>query len=291
MRLVVVGRSGQLARALAAASGGAALCLDRRSLDLGRPDTIAPALAATQPDLVINAAAYTAVDRAESEPERAFAVNRDGAAAIAMACRALDVPLVHVSTDYVFDGESPLPYREDDPPHPLGVYGASKLAGEDAVRAACPRHAIVRTSWLFSATGHNFVRTMLRLAAERTSLAVVDDQWGCPTSADDLASTLLTLAPRLAEHDAPYGTFHYCGAGATTWHGFARAIFDRAGPLLSRRPELTAIASAAYPTAAWRPARSVLDCRRIGAAFGIVPRPWQEQLDDVLDTLRRGAAA
>lgn len=291
MRLLVIGCAGQLARALVragSAAGHAVTALGRPGFDLADRPSIAPALAAVAPDLVVNAAAYTAVDRAEAEPEAAFRLNAEAAGWLAEAAATLDVPFVHVSTDYVFDGAGGAPYAEDAPPNPLGVYGASKLAGEDRVLAAHPRSLLLRTSWLCGAEGANFMKTMLRLATERPLLRVVGDQHGAPSFANDLAAAILRLAPGLVAAragDPAFSLFHLTGAPHTTWHGFAEAILDRAALRGHPRPALEAITTAEYPTPARRPADSRLDCGRIGRVHGIVPADWRVALDDCLDAL------
>ena len=246
--VLVTGAGGQLGRALLRhrwPSGYAPVALDRAALDIAVPEQVATAMASRPWAAVINTAAYTAVDRAESEAVAAWRANALGPAALAAGCEATQTPLVHVSTDYVFDGAKDGAWDVDDPVAPLGVYAASKLGGELAVRTACRRHAIVRTAWMMSATGANFVRTMLRLAAERDSVRVVADQRGTPTSADDLAAALATIAVRLAaDPDSPTGTFHFASAGATTWAAFAEAIFAgsaaRGGPSARVEPIATA---------------------------------------------------
>jgi dTDP-4-dehydrorhamnose reductase len=292
-RVLVAGREGQLARALAttfAGAGWTVAALGRPALDLAGPvGAVAGAVRAEAPDLVVNAAAYTAVDRAEAEPAAAMAVNRDGAAALAGAAAAVGAPVLHVSTDYVFDGAKGEPYTEDDAPAPTGAYGRSKLEGEAAVLAANPRSAVLRTSWVCSATGHNFLRTMLRLAAEgREEVSVVDDQRGAPTFAADLAAAMLAVAPRLVASpagDAAFGVFHLSGAPDTTWHGFAAAIFAGAAARGHRAPALRAIPTAAYPTPARRPADSRLDCSRIAAVHGVHRPDWRPALGRCLDEL------
>jgi len=292
MKLLMPGAGGQLGhelRRVAWPAGYRLIACHRTELDIAERDAVFAAVARERPDIVINAAAYTAVDRAESEPDAAWAGNCIGPANLAAACRDADIPLVHVSTDYVFDGCKTGPYREDDPVSPLGVYGASKEAGERAVRSALPQHVILRTAWVYSAHGSNFVKTMLRLAGERPVLRVVADQTGSPTSAADLAGAIAGVVRRLASGDAHWGTYHFAGAGSVTWHGFAEAIVE----LAARRnaagrgppPRVEAITTAEYPTPARRPANSVLDCARIGAAFGIVPRPWREALAEVIGEL------
>jgi dTDP-4-dehydrorhamnose reductase len=263
---------------------------DRAAVDITAGDAVAAALAARRPDLAINLAAYTAVDRAENEAAAAHAVNCAGAVNLALHCAEHGIPLIHLSTDYVFDGSKEGGYREDDPVDPLGVYGASKAAGERAVREALSRHIILRTSWVFGAFGQNFVKTMLRLGTERPLLRVVADQRGCPTAAADIAAALIALAQHIDAGAARWGTYHFAGAGVTTWHGFADAIFDLAEPYWRRRPQVEAIATDEYPTAARRPRNSVLDCGKIGAAFGIRPPPWRPALAAVVRELLEAPA-
>lgn len=288
IKVLVTGATGQLGRALCETAwpGLAVTGLTRPDCDLTDGTAVARQLASAAPDVVVNAAAYTGVDMAESEPEAAYAANRDGPARLAEACARHGAALVHVSTDYVFDGGGDRPWREDDPTGPLGVYGASKLAGEEAVRARLRRHVIVRTSWVYSATGGNFVKTMLRVGAERPRLTIVRDQQGCPTAAADLAAAIAVIAGRLGrEPEAPTGTFHYCGAGATTWFDFAAEIFRQAADYGRPEPELVPIATTDYPTPASRPAYSVLDCARIEAAYGVARPPWPESLRPVIAAL------
>ena len=288
MRIVVIGARGQVGWELtrrAPVLGHEALAWDVAELDIADAAAVNRELAASGANLVINAAAYTAVDKAEQELALAFAVNRDGPAHLAAACARLQIPLLHISTDYVYDGRKPGPYVEDDANAPLGVYGASKLAGDEAVRQWLPRHLILRVSWVFGVHGHNFVKTILRLAREREELRVVADQFGCPTFAGDIADTLLELAGRTAEIDASaaWGTYHYCGEPATTWHGFASAIVEMARAHESLRVQaVTAITTADYPTPAARPANSVLDCAKLAARFGIRPRSWRTGLEALL---------
>lgn len=290
VRLLVFGAGGQVGRELLRAAvppGWTVEGRTRAEADVTRPEAVGAAMAAAAPTLVINAAADTAVDPAEAHPDATFAVNAMGAAHIARACTQARLPLVHLSTDYVFDGTRPGPWREDDPPNPLNVYGRSKLAGEEAVRAALPgRHVILRTSWIFSPFGRNFVRTMLRLGTERERLTVVDDQTGCPTAAADVAAAVVRVAAALAAGKAEgWGTFHFCGAGATTWFGFAQAIFREAARRGHPAPALAPIATDQYPTPARRPRNSVLECSSIGKIYGIHPRSWQAGLADCLDEL------
>jgi dTDP-4-dehydrorhamnose reductase len=287
--ILVTGGSGQVGSALArltAGSGRAIAFPPRAELDLADPASIRRMMAARDWGAVISCAAYTAVDKAESEADAAFAANATAPGALADASAALGIPIVHVSTDYVFDGSADGAYDEHDPVAPLGVYGASKEAGERLVRSANPRHAILRTAWVVSPWGNNFVKTMLRLGAERPKLGVVADQIGCPTSAIDIAAALLTITDRLrGDATAPTGTWHFVNAGAASWHDLARFIFDRAAAQGRPAPELAAITTADYPTPAKRPANSRLATDRITVDFGIVPRPWQAAVGEVVDEL------
>lgn len=253
---------------------------DRATLDLASPQSVAACFATTPFAAVINAAAYTAVDRAEEEAGAAFAANALGPALLADATRAAGIPLVHVSTDYVFDGAKPSPYVEDDAVAPLGVYGASKLAGELAVAAGNPRHLILRTAWVLSAHCGNFLKTMLRLATTHSRLRVVADQHGCPTAARDIAETLATATLRLIDDaDAPTGTYHFVNAGDASWHDLAQAI-------VGDRVPVDPIATADYPTPARRPVNSRLATTKIARDYGISPRPWQEAVAEIVAELQ-----
>lgn len=299
--ILVFGGNGQLGRELtklAASRRAPLVALGRAEADITDSAAVAAALSAHRPLLVVNAAAYTNVDRAESDTAAAAAANATGPAVIAAACARAAVPLVHVSTDYVFDGRKAAPYQESDPVAPLNVYGRTKAAGEAAVRAALPRHVILRTAWLYGAFGHNFLKTILRLARERDELRVVADQHGSPTSSRELAAAILHMAPRLAATGAGagelWGTYHLTGAGATTWHGFAAVILAAQRPLTGRTPKLFAITTAEYPTPAVRPANATLDCRRFAQAFGWRARPWDEEATEITRVVVRaqqGAAA
>jgi dTDP-4-dehydrorhamnose reductase len=285
MKLLVLGSGGQVGRELCRLpwpAGYALAGFDRAEVDITQPASASRAVARERPDIVVNAAAYTAVDRAESEPEAAWAGNCTGPANLAAACAGTGTPLIHISTDYVFDGTKSDPYREDDPVAPLGVYGQSKEAGDRAVREALASHVILRTAWVYSAHGHNFVKTMLRLADERPVLRVVADQTGSPTGATDVAAAIATIVQQLAAGSRCWGTYHFTAAGAVTWHGFAEAIFAEAAPWRGPAPRVEAIATADYPTPARRPANSRLDCTKIGEVFGIGPRPWREALAEVI---------
>lgn len=290
--ILVAGKTGQLARCLsreARARGLALEALGRPTLDVSDPASVARAVAAHAPRAIVNAAAYTAVDKAEAEPALAMAVNRDGPAALAAAAAQLGVPFIHVSTDYVFDGRKQAPYREDDAPSPLGTYGRSKLAGEAAVRTAYPAALVLRTSWVYSPFGQNFVTTMLRLAETRDTVRVVDDQHGAPTAAPDLAGAILDLVERLVAEGAgdggTGGIYHIANAGEATWHSFAAGIFAGWAQRGHRVPRLEPIATAQYPTAARRPQNSRLDCSKIARALGLRLPPWQASLGRCLDEL------
>jgi len=290
MRLLVTGRSGQVASSLAALAGADLMVemTGRPDFDLEAPANARDVIAAARPDVVISAAAWTAVDLAETEAERARLANVDGPAAIAASSAALGIPVIHLSTDYVFDGTKHSPYVETDEVGPTGVYGATKLAGERAVAAAQPDHVILRTAWVYAAEGKNFVRTMLRLAAGRDELGVVADQIGNPTFAPDIAAGIVAVARRLLADPQDRnlrGTFHMSGAGETSWAGFAEAIFAgsaaRGGPSARVRP----IATADYPTPARRPANSRLDCTKLADMHGVRLPHWQDGLARCLDRL------
>jgi dTDP-4-dehydrorhamnose reductase len=290
-RIAVTGRQGQLVRALlevGPAAGFDVVAIGRPDLDLAQVDTIEPALRAAKPDAIVSAAAYTAVDKAETDPDLAYAVNVTGAGWAARAAAAIGIPIVHLSTDYVYAGDKPTPYVEEDPVGPLCVYGASKLAGEQEVAAAAANHVILRTSWVYSPFGTNFVRTMLRLASERDVVRVVADQRGNPTSALALAAGVLQVIGNLLEmpdDGALRGTFQLTNRGEATWAQFAAAIFAgsrlRGGPVARVEP----ITTAEYPTPARRPVQSRLDCSRIEVVHGVVLPDWQESLETCLDVL------
>jgi dTDP-4-dehydrorhamnose reductase len=288
--IAVVGASGQVARALvrAAAERGQALAIGGRpDVDLTDAASISAFLDRAAPSLVINAAAYTAVDKAETDTAAAVALNVEGPARLAAWCASRGVPLIHISTDFVFDGRASKPYREDDVRNPLSVYGRTKSDGEDAVRAALAQHIIVRTAWVYGANGNNFLKTMLRLGAERDVVRVVADQHGTPTSADDIAGAILDIAKHVGTNAdlSPWGTYHLVAGGETTWHGLAAEIFARASQAGLKTPKLEAITTADYPTPAARPAYSVLDTSKIRAAFGIALPPWQKGVADCVRQL------
>jgi dTDP-4-dehydrorhamnose reductase len=289
MIVLVLGASGQLATHLRELAPRA-VYWGRDKLDLRRPANVRAAIEAHRPAVIVNAAAYTAVDKAESERDEAWAVNAEAPAMLARAAAALDVPLIHISTDYVFDGTKEGEYEVEDPCRPLSAYGASKLGGELAVRSLCPKHWILRTSWVFSEFGANFVKTMLRLAGEREELRVVADQVGRPTYAGDLARLVARLAEPGAQMRLPFGTHHAVGGAPTSWHGFAQAIVA-AGvrhQLLARAPRVTPIGTADYPTPARRPRNSVLAPNAEWAAFG-VELDWVRGLDAAVRRLAGGS--
>jgi dTDP-4-dehydrorhamnose reductase len=295
MKILVAGANGQLARALLERcrprSMFEMIALGRPELDLLDPTSIERAVETVRPNLLVNAAAYTAVDEAEREVAAAFSVNRDGAAALAAAARAHGCPMIHVSTDYVFDGAKPAPYVEKDAADPIGAYGRSKLAGEVAVAAANPKHLILRTAWLFSADSPNFLRTVMRLARERPELRVVADQYGNPTFAPHLAEAILDIAASLATDRTAtdrWGIYHAAAAGETSWHGFATAIVTAAAPLGVPPVPVVPITTAEYPTLAKRPANSCLDCSKLKRTFGIQLPDWRDGLQECMQLLCKG---
>jgi dTDP-4-dehydrorhamnose reductase len=284
--VLVTGGTGQLASALAAAKG--MVRVGRPTFDFDRPETIEVTLRAARPRLVVNAAAYTAVDAAETDIGAAYRANADGPAILAQLCAAADVPLIHVSTDYVFAGAKPTPYRETDPVGPQGVYGASKLAGEAAVRDAGGKTIILRTAWVYAPTGKNFVRTMLTAGKTRDRLTVVGDQHGCPTTAQDLAGAILAIIARIDQtgwQPAYSGIFHAAGAGETTWFGLAVATFEEAARYGVKIPQVAPIATADWPTPAKRPANSRLDCGKLNTVFGVTMPHWRDSLRRTVDTI------
>lgn len=286
LRLLVFGKTGQVARALAERPDISARFLDRAEADLSRPETLGALIENAPCDAVVNAAAYTAVDRAESEPDLARAINALAPGEMAMACAARGLPFVHISTDYVFDGTKNGPYVETDPVNPLGVYGRTKEEGERAVLDTKANTAILRTSWVFSPWGNNFVKTMLRLGAEREELKIVADQTGAPTSAPDIAEGIVTVARGLATGQGRAGIYHMSAGGETTWHGFARAIFVHALQHGLKTPaRVLPIPSFEYPTPAKRPMNSRLNCGKIEREFGVALPGWEDGLARVMDRL------
>ena len=298
MSILIVGRRGQLARSLEERGrlrrGMDLESVGRPDADLEKPGAIARAIADRSPDLIVNAAAYTAVDRAEDEPDRAFRINAEAAGEIAAAAAEVGCPLIHISTDYVFDGSEKRALNETDRVNPINVYGRSKLAGEEAVKAATDRHVILRTSWVYSPFGSNFVKTMVKLVPERNEVSVVDDQLGCPTSALDLADAILHVAGRIADGDVTGlgATYHLPGPGPCSWAQFAAEIFDACRAAgVERVPSVRPIRTEEYPTRAARPASSILDSGLFERTFDHRMRSRKIALQETVDRLRIGATA
>jgi dTDP-4-dehydrorhamnose reductase len=290
-RVLVTGSEGMLARDLLdelESHGISALGMNRSKMDITSYRDTRAAIALVKPQIVVNCAAYSKVDGAESEAELAFPVNRDGPSHLAGICRDMGVALIHISTDYVFDGAANHPYEENDAVNPINTYGRSKWEGEEAIRSRLADHLIVRTSWLFGSHGSNFVKTILRLAKSRHELRVVADQHGCPTSTVDLSRALAEIIRRILDNPQSigWGTYHFCGKGETSWHGFARAILEIAGEREAfEAKRVIPITTADYPTPARRPAWSVLDCSKIRSGFGITPRSWRLGLGEMIEEL------
>lgn len=296
MKVLVTGREGQLARGLLEAANG----LDVQVMAIGRPDidvtgekSVTAAIARERPDIVVNAAAYTAVDKAESEPSLAHAVNALGAEAVARASAAREIPIIQISTDYVFDGMKDGSYVESDFTAPINVYGRTKLEGEHRVAEACQQHLILRTAWVYSPWGANFMKTMLRLAATRPSIGVVDDQRGAPTSAPHLARIVLEIAARVVTNPtgARWGIYHAVGGGETTWYGFAREIFRQAAVEGLPVSDVAAIATSAFLTPARRPANSRLNCDKLRRTFGLELPDWHLGVEDCVARLAASVRA
>jgi dTDP-4-dehydrorhamnose reductase len=293
-RILVTGRGGQLATGLAdalPAQGFEVILVGQPDFEFDQPQTIAAAFAAARPDAVVNCAAWTAVDAAEEAEAAAFLANAIGPALVAGHCAARGIPLVQVSTDYVFDGRKGAPYVEADAPNPLGAYGRTKLAGEWAALAGNPQTVVLRTAWVFSAVGSNFLRTMLRVGAERSELRVVADQQGSPTAAPDLADAIAGVLARIRDEGwqaRHHGVFHAVAQGFTTWHGFAQAIFAAAADQGGPQPKVHPIATADYPTRAQRPADGRLDTTKLATTFGVQLPHWEHGLDRVTRSVSRG---
>jgi dTDP-4-dehydrorhamnose reductase len=280
--ILVFGGNGQLGQELIRAAAVRATvlrALSHAEADIADASAIATALALWKPNLVVNAAAYTKVDLAETELEEARRGNEIGPGVLAAACARAGVPMVHISTDYVFDGSKEDAYLESDPACPISAYGRSKAAGEETVRSHLAQHIILRTAWVYSEFGHNFLKTVLRLAATRDELRIVSDQHGSPTSAGELAEAVLNVAAAFVHDRTLAGTYHFTAAGVTTWHGFASRIVAIAAPVTGRNPRVIPIGTADYPTAAKRPANSRLDCRSFVKTFGFLPRHWTAGVD------------
>ncbi len=291
MRILLTGKNGQLGRCfqdIVIPTNHELFAFSSSELDITNIEQVAVGVGDIQPDIIINAAAYTGVDKAEIESEQAFLVNATGPEILAKYAARLNIPLIHVSTDYVFDGAAVEPYQVFEKTNPQGVYGASKLAGEQAVAAACEKYIILRTAWVFSEYGNNFVKTMVRLARERDELSVVADQYGCPTYAGDLAQAILQICEQHEQDKSlDWGLYHYCGDIPTSWHGFARTIFAKAEALgvIVKRPQLKAISSDQYPTPAKRPEYSVMSTVALDE-IGLQASSWIDSLNFVLDKLK-----
>jgi dTDP-4-dehydrorhamnose reductase len=285
--ILLFGAGGQLGQELACAARARSIpvrAIDRSEADITNPRAVAEAIMGTKASLVVNAAAYTAVDKAETETAQAKLVNETGPALLAEACARSRLPLVHLSTDYVFDGTKNAPYVETDPISPLGVYGRTKAAGERAVRTRHAEHLILRTSWVFGRFGRNLLKTALKLAAERDELRFVADQRGCPTSTADLAEAILHIAPKIAAQPL-WGTYHLAGTGATTWFEFVSHIVAAQAKFTRRYPRVHPIATSDYPTPARRPANSELASTLFETTFGFRAQPWQDRVDSTVAAL------
>lgn len=291
MRIAVTGRTGQVVQSLLAcaqAAGATVIPVGRPELDLTQPGGILRGLAHAQPDCIVNAAAYTAVDKAETEPDLAMRINGEGAGLVAAAAAALNVPLIHVSTDYVFDGMAPRPWRESDPAAPLSAYGRSKLTGEEAVAASGADWTILRTAWVYSPYGANFVKTMLRLAQTRDEIGVVSDQLGSPTNALDLADTIIAMAKALVARPggaALRGVFHAAGTGEASWADLAETVFAASAALGGPSASVRRIATSDYPAPARRPSNSRLDCSLLAERHGLRLPPWQDSVKTCVTAL------
>ncbi len=288
--ILIFGAGGQLGLELQRSAMQRAVpfaAFTRAEADITDAGAVSRALDEIRPAAVVNAAAYTKVDVAETEINAARLVNETGPGVIAAACASRHMPLIHISTDYVFDGEKSGAYVESDTVAPLGVYGRSKAAGEAAVRATTVRHIILRTSWVYSEFGNNFLKAILRLSQDHDELRIVADQRGCPTSARDLAEAILRIAPELTDENNLYGTYHFAGTGATSWHGFATRIIEAQAQITGRHPRVTAITTSDYPTAARRPANSVLDCSLFERTFGFRANDWTSETDAITKQLAK----
>jgi len=286
--ILAFGAGGQLGQELldrATRCGMAMRAVGHVDVDITDAEAVSRLISSDPPSVVVNVAAYTKVDQAESEPEAAFRANAVGPGVLAGVCAAASVPLLHVSSDYVFDGSKSEPYVECDPIAPLGVYGRSKAEGEASVRRLLDHHLILRTSWVYGIYGVNFLKTVLRLARERDELRIVADQRGCPTGTADIAEAILTITPSLAQRMPVWGTYHFAGQGVATWYEFACEIVDAQAAITRRRPTVVPISTNEYPTAARRPANSVLDSSRFAATFGIKAADWRQRTRQVTEAL------
>ncbi len=290
-RVLVTGSRGQIGIELLRLAPGfcvQAIGRNRKELDICDSRAVNAEIEKLAPDVVVNAAAYTAVDKAEKDKEGAFAANEIGVSNLAKACTEIGIPFIHISTDYVFDGRQQTPYSEDDSVRPMCIYGESKLAGEHAAINACTKTVILRTAWVYSAYGNNFVKSMLHYGAQRKELRVVNDQHGGPTAACDIADAIWKIIKRLDNIKQPWGIYHYCGAPDTTWHAFSEAIFDEARRqgYEFKTKSIVAVSSKEYPTPATRPENSVLNCRKIYTVFNISRPDWHDSLKKVVEELK-----
>ena len=292
MRILITGANGQVGWALKQLAGQfpqhTAIALERRDLDITCKDAVSQAITKNNVSIVINAAAYTAVDKAEDNAESAFNINRDGVENLASSCLNADIPLLHISTDYVFNGKKTSPYLESDAPNPLGVYGHSKLAGEQAIAEQLNRFIILRTSWVFGLHGQNFVKTILRLCQDRRELNIIADQYGAPTSAASLARCLLQICDQYDNDIAiPWGLYHFTNTPDTSWHGFACQIIDLAQKyhLIDHEITVNKITTDQYPLPCSRPQNSCLNTDKLSKELSIIPTPWEEELETMLTTL------
>ena len=289
MKLLITGACGQVGRELVLRVQKESIycaSYSRDQLDITQLEATMSAISAQNYNMVINAAAYTAVDKAEEDGEAAYRVNRDGVKNLALACREQNIPLLHISTDFVFDGEKHLPYSEDDATHPINIYGKSKLAGEQCIQEIWDKHIILRTSWVYSQHRNNFVKTMLRLMQERDTVRVVGDQWGCPTSACSIARTLVDIAKYIMEsNNPPWGLYHFSDAGKTNWYEFAKEIQLQTNEFKELNVSIEAITSEDWVCAAKRPRNSLLSSEKLTKTFAITPDHWQTQLKPVIQSL------
>ena len=293
MKILITGAKGQVGTELlteAKARGHKVHGFGSRELDISNSEQVSSTVQTINPDVIINAAAYTAVDKAETEHEIAYAVNSQGSENLAKACKEQKIPLLHISTDYVYDGEKQSPYKETDQPRPTGVYGASKLSGDQQIEKIWHKHIIIRVSWVFGENGNNFVKTMLKLAEQRHELSIVDDQYGAPTSAKAISNSLLDIleSEQFNQPQCPWGTYNLESNPGVTWFAFAKEVFQQANQsgLINKAIKLNPIPSSDFPTPVKRPANSKLDGKKIQQYFGISPADWKKDLTEVLENLR-----
>jgi len=290
MKILITGANGQVGQELrlhASQFSHQTIATDHQNIDICNKNAIESSIQEHKPDILINAAAYTAVDQAESEPEKAFQINADACLYLAQACKKANIPLLHISTDYVFDGKQEEPYLEADQTTPLNVYGASKAKGEELIRQTWDQHIILRTAWVFSQHGQNFVKSMLRLGHQHPELSIVADQHGGPTAASDIAKALLNITSQL-QHNPAWGTYHYCGSPLTTWHDFATQVFTctkEYSPL--KLQHIHAITTSSYPTPAQRPLHAHMDCSKIKHSFDLAQPNWHDSLRDLIKEMSR----